>query len=89
MNKYCLLTSEGQIVDTNFTIIIINAEKAGNLNDLVVLKKDSEFHQKLNLEEDTIIIVDRYKKYLSNKMELLKVTEDIIKEDYLSYLRKN
>lgn len=43
----------------------------------------------MDMPSDYIIIVDRYKKFLTSKLELLEVTEDIIEEEYLSYLRKN
>ena len=89
MSKYCLLTDEGQLVDSNINFIAINAGRAGELRNLVVLKKDTCFHKKLDIPSDYIIIVDRYKKFLTSKLELLEVTEDIIEEEYLSYLRKN
>ena len=89
MSKYCLLTNEGQMVDSNINFIVINAGRAGELGNLVVLKKDTCFHKKLDIPSDYIIIVDKYKKFLTSKLELLNVTEDIIEEEYLSYLRKN
>ena len=89
MSKYCLLTNEGQMVDNNINFIVINAGHAGELEKLVVLKKDTCFHKKLDIPSEYIIIVDRYKKFLTSKLELLEVTEDIIEEEYLSYLRKN
>ncbi len=88
-SKYCLLTNEGQVIDSNFNFIVINASRTEDLEKLVVLKKDTCFHKKLDISLDYIIIVDKYKKFLTSKLELLNVTEDIIEEEYLSYLRKN
>ena len=89
MSKYCLLTSDFPAVDSNFNFIVINASRTEELEKLVVLKKDTCFHRKMDIPSDYIIIVDRYKKFLTSKLELLEVTEDIIEEEYLSYLRKN
>ena len=89
MSKYCLLTSESQLIDSNINYIAINAGRAGELRNLVVLKKDTGFHKKLDIPSEYIVIVDKYKNYLTSKLELLNVTGDIIEEEYLSYLRKN
>jgi hypothetical protein len=89
IRKISLITSDFPVVDSNFNFIVINASRTEELEKLVVLKKDTCFHRKMDIPSDYIIIVDRYKKFLTSKLELLEVTEDIIEEEYLSYLRKN
>lgn len=87
--KYVLMLEDGQYHETNFALVVMYASKAGRLEDLVVLKPNSNFHIKFDLESKVIVIVDKHKKFLSKTLELVKITEDDIQEDYQFYLDRH
>lgn len=87
--KYCLMLEDGQYVESNFTLIVINARKAGNLDNLVILKTNGIFNNKMEIEVNTITIVDKYKNFLNSNMELVKIQEEDIQEHYLEYLARH
>lgn len=87
--KYVLMLEDGQYHETNFALVVMYASKAGRLEDLVVLKPNSNFHIKFDLESKVVVIVDKHKKFLSKTLELVKITEDDIQEDYQFYLDRH
>lgn len=87
--KYVLMLEDGQYHETNFALVVMNASKAGRLEDLVVLKPNSNFHIKFDLESKVVVIVDKHKKFLNNTLELVKITEDDVQEDYQFYLDRH
>ena len=89
MKKYMLLGNDSGLIESNFALIVINAHNFGDLGNLVVLKQDSETCKKLNDNMGYITIVDKYKNYLTDKLELVKIKEDDIECDYLFYLSQH
>lgn len=87
--KYVLMLEDGQYHETNSALVVMYASKAGRLEDLVVLKPNSNFHIKFDLESKVVVIVDKHKKFLSKTLELVKITEDDIQEDYQFYLDRH
>ncbi len=87
--KYCLMLEDGQYVESNFALIVINASRSGNLENLVVLKPNSSFHTDLDIEPKTVVIVDKYKNFLNRSMKLVKVKFEEIQENYLRYLNRH
>lgn len=87
--KYCLMLEDGQYQENNFALIIINARRAGYLDNLVVLNKNSSFHNSLDIEPNTTIIVDKYKSFLNRNLELLKIKDEDIASNYLRYLNNH
>lgn len=87
--KYCLMLEDGQYQDNNFALIVINAGRSGNLENLVVLKPNSSFHTDLDIEPKTVVIVDKYKNFLNRNMELVKVKFEEIQENYLRYFNRH
>lgn len=87
--KYVVMLEDGQYHETNFALVVMYASKAGRLEDLVVLKTNSSFHNKFDLESKVVVIVDKHKKFLNNTLELVKITEDDIQEDYQLYLDRH
>lgn len=87
--RYCLMVSDGQYIESNFTLIVINAHQAGNLDNLVVLKPHTRFHDDLDIEPSTVVITDVHKKFLSRAVTMVKVTDDMIQESYLDYLTRH
>lgn len=87
--KYCLMLEDGQYQDNNFALIVINASRCGNLDNLVVLKPNGSFHTDLDIEPKTVVIVDKYKNFLNRNMKLVKVKFEEIKENYLRYLNRH
>lgn len=87
--KYCLMLEDGQYIESNFTLIVINAHQAGHLDNLVVLYPITSFHSDLDIEPQTVIIVDPSKNYLSRNMTLVKVSKNMIQEPYLEYLSRH
>lgn len=89
MKKYMLLGNDTALIESNFALVVINAYKFGDLGNLVVLKQDSVACKKLNDDMGYITIVDKYKNFLTNKLELVKIKEDDIECDYLFYLSQH
>lgn len=87
--KYVVMLEDGQYHETNFALVVMHASKAGRLEDLVVLKPNSNFHNKFDLESKVIVIVDKNKKFLDKTLCLVKITEDDIQEDYQFYLDRH
>lgn len=87
--KYVVMLEDGQYHETNFALVVMYASKAGRLEDLVVLKPNSNFHIKIDLESKVVVIVDKHKKFLSKTLELVKITEDDTQEDYQFYLDRH
>ena len=87
--RYCLMLEDGQYVESNFTLIVINAHQAGNLDNLVVLKPHTKFHDDLDIEPNTVVITDVHKKFLSRVVTMVEVTDDMIQESYLDYLARH
>lgn len=87
--KYCLMLEDGQYRDNNFALVVINANRAGRLDNLVVLKSNSSFHTKLEIEPNTVVITDKFKNFFNRSMELIKVKNDEIQETYLEYLERH
>lgn len=87
--KYVVMLEDGQYHETNFALVVMNASKAGRLEDLVVLKPNSNFHIKFDLESKVVVIVDKNKKFLNKTLELVIVTEDAIQEEYQFYLARH
>lgn len=87
--KYVVMLEGGQYHETNFALVVMYASKAGRIEDLVVLKPNSNFHIKFDLESKVVVIVDKHKKFLSKTLELVKITEDDIQEDYQFYLDRH
>lgn len=87
--RYCLMVSGGQYIESNFTLIVINAHQAGNLDNLVVLKPHTRFHDDLDIEPNTVVITDVNKKFLSKVVTMVEVTDDMIQESYLDYLARH
>lgn len=87
--KYVVMLEDGQYHETNFALVVMNASKAGRLEDLVVLKPNSNFHIKFDLESKVIVIVDKNKKFLDKTLCLVKITEDDIQEEYQFYLARH
>ena len=87
--KYVVMLEDGQYHETNFALVVMHASKAGRLEDLVVLKPNSNFHNKFDLESKVIVIVDKNKKFLDKTLCLVKITEDDIQEDYQFYLARH
>lgn len=89
MKKYMLLGNDEALIESNFALVVINACKFGDLGNLVVLKQDSESCKKLNDDMGYITIVDKYKNFLTNTLELVKIKEEDIECDYLFYLSQH
>lgn len=87
--KYCLMLEDGQYIESNFALIVINAGRSGNLENLVVLKPHTRFHDDLDIEPNTVVIVDKFKNFLNRSMELVKVNFEEIQENYLRYLNRH
>lgn len=87
--KYVVMLEDGQYHETNFALVVMNASKAGRLEDLVVLKPNSNFHIKFDLESKVVVIVDKNKKFLNKTLELVIITEDDIQEEYQFYLARH
>lgn len=87
--RYCLMLKDGQCIENNFALIVINAGRAGNLENLVVLKPHTRFHDDLGIEPSTVVITDVNKKFLSRVVTMVKVTDDMIQESYLDYLTRH
>lgn len=87
--KYVVMLEDGQYHETNFALVVMNASKAGRLEDLVVLKPNSNFHIKFDLESKVVVIVDKNKKFLNKTLELVIITEDDIQEGYQFYLARH
>lgn len=87
--KYCLMLEDGQYLENNFALIVINTSKASNLENLVVLENNCSFHAGLGIDSDTIVIVDKYKNFLNRHMVLVKVNKEEITTDYLTYLENH
>lgn len=86
---YILMLSTGRLEFPIFNMLVIYASEAGNLDDLVVLKPNTLFHNKLEIEPDNIVIVDKHKKFLTKHSELVKVEDDYIDVEYLEYIKNN
>ena len=86
---YTLMLPTGKIELPTFNILVIYVSEAGNLDDLVVLKPNTVFHNKLEIEPDNIVIVDKNKKFLTRHLELVKVEDDCIDVEYLEYIKNN
>lgn len=85
--KYVILGDGGQYVEDNFTIVVMNVSGFGLLDNMVVLKKRSTVHYKLDIEnKDAIVIVDRHTSFLSRNMGLVRIEEEDIDCEYLTYL---
>ena len=87
--RYNLMLSDGRYAETNFALIVINASNAGDFDALVVLKKNSSFHTSLDIDSSDVVIVDKYKKFLSKDMSLVTVDEEDIECPYLEYLNNH
>lgn len=87
--RYCLMLKDGQCIENNFALIVINAGRAGNLENLVVLKPNTSFHSDLGIEPNTVVITDVNKKFLSRVVTMVEVTDDMIQESYLDYLNSH
>lgn len=88
--KYVILGDGGQYVEDNFAIVVINVSGFGLLDNMVVLKKRSMVHYKLDIEnKDAIVIVDRHASFLTRNMELVKIKEEDIDCEYLFYLSQH
>lgn len=84
---YNVMTQNGLFKDTNFALILVFANNAGMLKNLVLISKDSDIYNKLEIDNNEILICDRTKSYLSSKLELVKIKDADIFMEYLDYVK--
>lgn len=85
MSKTILLTNKGQVPLEFNHVALAASEHDLMLSELVVLDVSLGIHEKLSIDEDTILVSPKEFNCISKDVEMIAITSDMNNPSYLDY----